>query len=1049
MRYFFLFILLSPILLLAQNAQEVYGKNKVQYNRDQQDWWIYETSNFVFYWYGRSKNDAQFCIEISETINTEIQSLFEYHLKDKIEIIVYADHSDAMQSNLAILENISIREWDQEPKVKDQTIRIFFDGAHTEFANELKRGIIKVYFNSMFSGSSFQQVVQKIISYRLPDWFENGLINYLAEGWTRHDLYELNYFWDKNKKFKSFSKNHPDLAGKSFWNFISTNFGKKSISDFLYLSRINKDINRASKIVFQTQFSSLENSWKTFYTKEFENAQLENNNNSIPLKLKKHETINSVQQSQYFNKTIVTTNQLGRLRLRVFNDSLTHSKIRFHHGTKTRFIRPNHYYPIFIENPKADVFGVIYESRNRIYCKFHAKENEMETFKFPEEIQQIYSAKYWRENEIIFSAKGNGFVDIYTIQMKTRALKKITNDIYDDLRIELDQDNNLYFNSNRDTGFILPNKLDNVFPTRHLKLYQLKLDKNDVSINSISSEGNLLQFSIINPNNNIQLSSIMGNKITRITNQSNKYQIKNLSKDNFYYYKSNQLFQIYKNPKGKYFFNKNSNAQYQEIDSSTQITIEANTSLDSSSNKMKITQEKFYSKYGSSSIKDKILEEIYTSKSKIIPTQKFDNLHSVETIYPDLHQYNSSLAIAYRDRFKLEEITYDVNNDILFSGLNTYSGFQKDYNTPTTGLLFKARVKENFENYWIECGIRVPFDFKGSEAFLLFENNKRKLDHSFGLYRKYIKENIPSNNLLATNTFIANYQLKYPLDHYKSLRLNNTFRNDHSFLLLTEKSLIDTIGTYHQRIGTRIEYVFDNLFNYSININDGWQSKLFFEISKRININDNFKNFSLNDGYLMLLGLDSRYHKNIFKRSSWSSRFYISSSVGKEKILYSLGATENWLFPKYSQAANQSLEENYAYHALATEVRGHFIGSRKGTSVAGLSTELRIPFLQYLLNSSWKNSFFRNLQLVGFFDAGMTWNGVLPKWKQIGTQVHRAENNSVKIELNYPIYPVIAGNGFGIRGALFGYFLRFDYAWQVDDRGWHSPTSHLSLGLDF
>ena len=26
----------------------------------------------------------------------------------------------------------------------------------------------------------------------------------------------------------------------------------------------------------------------------------------------------------------------------------------------------------------------------------------MEIFKFPEEIQQIYSAKYWKENEIIF-----------------------------------------------------------------------------------------------------------------------------------------------------------------------------------------------------------------------------------------------------------------------------------------------------------------------------------------------------------------------------------------------------------------------------------------------------------------------------------------------------------------------------------------------------------------------------------------------------------------------------------------------------------------------
>jgi mRNA-degrading endonuclease HigB of HigAB toxin-antitoxin module len=48
----------------------------------------------------------------------------------------------------------------------------------------------------------------------------------------------------------------------------------------------------------------------------------------------------------------------------------------------------------------------------------------MEIFKFPEEIQQIYSAKYWKDNEIIFSAKGNGFVDIYTIQIKDKGSQK-------------------------------------------------------------------------------------------------------------------------------------------------------------------------------------------------------------------------------------------------------------------------------------------------------------------------------------------------------------------------------------------------------------------------------------------------------------------------------------------------------------------------------------------------------------------------------------------------------------------------------------------------
>ena len=140
MRFILFWILLLPFLLGAQNASEVFGKNKIQYNRDQHDWWIYETTNFVFYWYGRSKNSAQFGIEICETLNTDIQSLFEYHLKDKIEVIIYADHSDAMQSNLAILDPVSNRNWDVEPKVVDQTIRLFFDGSHVTFANDLKRG---------------------------------------------------------------------------------------------------------------------------------------------------------------------------------------------------------------------------------------------------------------------------------------------------------------------------------------------------------------------------------------------------------------------------------------------------------------------------------------------------------------------------------------------------------------------------------------------------------------------------------------------------------------------------------------------------------------------------------------------------------------------------------------------------------------------------------------------------------------------------------------------------------------------------------------------
>lgn len=50
------------------------------------------------------------------------------------------------------------------------------------------------------------------------------------------------------------------------------------------MARINKEINRASKIVFQTQFSNLENSWKYYYQHEIEKQKPSEYQNKIKLK---------------------------------------------------------------------------------------------------------------------------------------------------------------------------------------------------------------------------------------------------------------------------------------------------------------------------------------------------------------------------------------------------------------------------------------------------------------------------------------------------------------------------------------------------------------------------------------------------------------------------------------------------------------------------------------------------------------------------------------------------------------------------------------------
>ena len=46
--------------------------------------------------------------------------------------------------------------------------------------------------------------------------------------------------------------------------------------------------------------------------------------------------------------------------------------------------------------------------QNRIFCAIRTKQNEKSNIIFPAEIQQVYDAIFLSEDEILFSAKGNG-----------------------------------------------------------------------------------------------------------------------------------------------------------------------------------------------------------------------------------------------------------------------------------------------------------------------------------------------------------------------------------------------------------------------------------------------------------------------------------------------------------------------------------------------------------------------------------------------------------------------------------------------------------------
>ena len=53
------------------------------------------------------------------------------------------------------------------------------------------------------------------------------------------------------------------------------------------------------------------------------------------------------------------------------------------------------------------------------------------------------------------------------------------------------------------------------------------------------------------------------------------------------------------------------------------------------------------------------------------------------------------------------------------------------------------------------------------------------------------------------------------------------------------------------------------------------------------------------------------------------------------------------------------------------------------------------------------------------------------------------------IETNYFRNPILFGYGFGFRTTFFGYFVRLDYAWGIDNGKVMDKVTYISVSTDF
>ena len=445
----------------------------------------------------------------------------------------------------------------------------------------------------------------------------------------------------------------------------------------------------------------------------------------------------------------------------------------------------------------------------------------------------------------------------------------------------------------------------------------------------------------------------------------------------------------------------------------------------------------------------------------------------------------------YNLKFSVDNFTAGFNNDVLVTRFQPYTGalpINLAGQDAFSGML-KASVFDLFEDIRFTGAVRLPFFgttspsqvttpgagasfqpssgsfFDGSgEYYLRVDYLKWMLDLSLIYYREtqvgYYSDpiNLPlsgSNQYDAkAYTNLWQFVIKYPFNRVASLRLEPGIRRDYVQVkpfLDVNPVLADSTGLLSgplnkQTYGLmRIEYVYDNTLLKATDIWNGLRYKIYFDWMTQLNTT-----LGAAEGkYTYNFGFDARHYLPIYRNFIWALRAAGDFSWGNRKVVYYLGGTDGWLFPKANQAP-QPQDPSYAFQSLAVNLRGFNQNITNGNNAVVINSELRLPIFSTLFNKPINNAFLRNFSVIQFFDLGTAWNGKYNALKRPQLTIPSPDWPYLNVLLKAGgIGPFAGGYGFGVRSTLLGYFLRFDAGWQMNTFFKDKPVLNVSMGVDF
>ena len=405
-------------------------------------------------------------------------------------------------------------------------------------------------------------------------------------------------------------------------------------------------------------------------------------------------------------------------------------------------------------------------------------------------------------------------------------------------------------------------------------------------------------------------------------------------------------------------------------------------------------------------------------------------------------EFQIPVGLPYRVQYSIDQVITQADFSFLNTSYQQFEGGSSPiYLNTGFNALFMLGINDLFEDYRITGGFRIGWNLRTYEFMFSYENLSRRLDRQITLYRQSISSEVGGYVYKQNNNSLF-YTLKLPFNKTNSVRLTLKGRYETNVTAALNDQTLQAGDARHVWAGAKLEYILDTSKELYTNLWRGTKLKLFAEYDQRL------ERETLN---LFVIGIDARRSFKLYRNMTLALRFAGSTNVGSARLVYYMGGVDNWIGAKFNSGISVDPTKNYTYQTLATNMRGFRQNIRNGTSFMLFNGELRVPIVQLIAGHKVAWNLLNSLQLNLFGDIGTAWTGITPYSEDNCLYTRYIDSGPIHAEVKRQTDPWVGGFGIGARFSVLGYFLRFDYAWGVED--WEiankKGTFMFSLGTDF